>query len=124
MQLSGIFQITDWQESIEKQFDNHTKLNTANVKQKYSGDIFGTSKITYQMHYDINGDAHFNGFEFISCEISKQPCNLVLKHDGQFKNGMASGNFVIISSDTIKKLIGKTGYFASTSDGMAQYEIS
>lgn len=124
MQLTGIFQITDWQESTQKQFDNGTKLNIANVSQTYSGDILGKSKITYQLNYQVSGDAHFNGFEYINCVINKLECELVLKHDGQFTNGIASGNFLIISSHPIKQLIGKTGYFKSTSDGQAEYKLT
>jgi len=53
MQLTGIFQITDWQESTQKQFDNGTKLNTCNVSQTYSGDIVGSSKTIYQLKYQV-----------------------------------------------------------------------
>jgi len=49
---------------------------------------------------------------------------LVLKHDGEFKNGIASGNFKIISSDTNQDIEGKTGYFKSTSDGHAEYILT
>jgi len=124
MQLTGIFQITDWQESTQKKFDNGKKLNIANINQTYSGDIVGSSKTIYQLDYQVSGDAYFNGFEYITCEINNLECELVLKHDGEFKNGIASSNFKIISSETNLDLEGKTGYFKSTTDGQAEYILT
>jgi len=123
MQLKGIFQITDWQESTEQSFDDGSKLNTAVVCQNYRGDVTGESKLTFQMHYEPSGNAAFIGFEVLTGNIENKPCNLTIKHDGSFKEGVAKSQFVIVNSDTHKNLIGEKGEFKSTEGGQAEYVI-
>ncbi len=123
MQLSGTFQIVDWQESTQQSFDDDSKLNQAKVKQSYSGDFQGNSEVNYLMHYNKDGSAEFNGFEYFSGTIKGQPCTLVLKHNGRFENGVASSQFVISDAQGFDDLAGKTGQFKSTEGGQAQYQI-
>lgn len=123
MQLKGSFQITDWQESIDKSFDDGAKLSKALVSQTYSGDITGSSEVQYQLSYETTGDACFNGFEFISGTIGDTPCKLTLKHDGTFENGVAKSQFVIVSSATHVELLGVIGGFTSGEAGQANYII-
>jgi len=123
MQLKGIFQITDWQESVEKSFDEGGKLTTATISQDYSGDIIGNSEIMYQIHYEPNGDATFIGFEFIVGNIAGKPCKLTIKHDGGFENGLAKSQFSILNSSTHKELVGVRGHFESTEGGQANFVI-
>lgn len=123
MQLKGTFQITDWQESVNKSFDEGAKLSKALVSQMYSGDIKGSSEVHYQLNYETTGDACFNGFEFISGTIGDRPCTLTLKHHGSFEKGVAKSQFVIISSVTHAELVGITGFFSSGEAGQANYLI-
>ncbi len=122
MQLKGTFQITDWQESVEKSFEDGSKLSAAKVYQDYSGDISGKSEINYQMSYDINGDADFVGFECIEGNIANKSCTLILQHHGCFQQGVAKSNFVIIRSCQ-QALIGKAGKFSSGQGGQASFVI-
>ncbi len=124
MQMQGTFLIQDWQESIQKQFDDGSKLSRAEIKQNYSGQIDGHSEVYYLMNYNTDGDAFFCGFECISGTINDKECKLELKHDGQFKNGVASSKFVVVNATPLKSLIGKTGHFESTESGQADYSIS
>lgn len=123
MQLKGIFQITDWKESIEKSFDEGGKLTTATVCQDYKGDITGKSEITFQMNYEPNGNASFIGFEFMVGNIAGNPCKLTIQHDGKFEQGLAKSQFIILNSSTHKKLVGIKGYFKSTEGGQANFVI-
>jgi hypothetical protein len=123
MQLTGIFQITDWKESIDKSFDEGGKLTTATVCQCYSGDITGNSEITFQMNYEPNGNAYFIGYEFIIGDIAGKSCKLTIKHDGRFEQGLAKSQFVIINSIPHTELIGTKGSFESTEGGKAKFVI-
>lgn len=123
MQLNGKFQITDWQEAIDKTFENEEKLTHANVTQQYSGDLMGTSEVTFQMNYAANGNASFVGFEYFDGEVANEPCKLILKHDGKFESGVAKSQFTIIASTTNQALIGLHGHFESTEGGQANYTI-
>jgi len=123
MQLKGIFQITDWKESIEKTFDDGGKLTTAAVCQDYSGDITGKSEIEFQMYYESNGNASFIGFEFFVGKIADQLCQLTIKHDGKFESGLAQSQFVILNSNFHKELVGVKGSFKSAEGGQANFII-
>lgn len=123
MQLTGHFKIEQWNESTEIQFDDGKKLNTANIKQSYSGDIEGTSQVHYHLHYDSAASSTFNGFEYLECQINERACLLIFKHNGQFKDGVASSHFEIIQAEALPELIGKKGYFEAAMGGEASYTI-
>ncbi|AWB65256.1 hypothetical protein C2869_01805 [Saccharobesus litoralis] len=121
--LSGEFQITHWQETTEKTFSDGRKQTLAKVNQTYSGDIIGTSELLYQMHYSANGNAIFIGLETLTAQIQNKNTELVIKHCGTFKQGIASSDFEIIECLTQANLMGKKGQFTSTSEGKANYQL-
>lgn len=124
MELKGIFQITDWQETVEQEFEKGKKLSIAIVQQAYSGDINGNSKVRYQLYYCESGDALFNGFETIKYDKNNEQVSLTIKHDGKFENGTASSDFTIIDSSHDNNLVGRSGTFKSIEGGKATYQIS
>lgn len=124
MGLKGTFQITDWQETVEQEFEKGKKLSTALVQQAYSGDINGNSEVRYQLYYSENGDALFNGFETITYDKNDEQVVLILKHDGKFESGIASSKFTIVDSSHECSLIGRSGTFRSIKGGKAIYQIS
>lgn len=123
MQIKGIFQITNWQESTVQSLSDGGKITQALVNQKYQGDISGDSQVHFQMLYQENGEASFIGFESFEAQWNNSPCQLTLKHDGTFKQGIASSQFIIVASTSHEELIGKTGNFQSTEGGQANYQI-
>lgn len=123
MQLSGVFQITNWQETVLHSFDSGAKLSKALVSQNYSGDLTGSSEVHYQLNYESTGEASFNGFEFFRGNLGETPCQLTLKHNGTFEQGVAKSQFVIISSSTHAGLLGLEGNFISGEAGQASYFI-
>ena len=123
MELNGNFQIVDWQEKVEQEFGEEAKLSNALVKQTYTGDIVGSSQISYRLYYTNSANAFFNGFEIITCDHKDEPFSLTLQHDGKFKNGIASSQFTVIDCQHNKDLIGKTGNFTSLDEGKARYRI-
>lgn len=128
MQLSGQFKVIQWQESTKAEFDNGSKLNTADIEQSYTGDIVGSSKVSYQLHYDTESSSTFNGFEQLECEIQgadiqQAKVHLVLIHRGVFKNGIASSQFEILEAKGMDDLVGKTGSFEAAMGQDAHYQI-
>ena len=124
MKLKGTFQITDWQETVEQEFEKGKRLSTALVKQTYSGDIIGNSELRYQLYYSESGDALFNGFETITYDKNNEQVLLTIKHDGKFESGTASSKFTIVDSSHEDNLVGKSGTFRSIEGGKANYQIS
>lgn len=123
MKITGIFQITNWQESTIQPLKDGGKITQATVNQSYQGDITGESQVHFHMVYQANGDANFIGFESFEAQLGSEPCQLTLKHDGKFEQGVASSQFLILASTSHQNLIGKTGSFQSTENGQANYII-
>lgn len=123
MKLTGTFQITDWQESIEQEFDEGSRLSVAVVKQTYAGDVIGSSSVRYCLYYDKTGNALFNGFETLYWLQNNKQVLLTIKHDGTFDNGVASSNFTVIDSPDDSTLVGKIGSFTAIEGGQASYQI-
>ena len=119
----GEFQITSWNESTEKTFEDGGKLATAKVTQTYQGDINGESEVHYLMQYEACGNASFVGYEQITGTIKDEPCALMVKHDGNFKQGVARSTFTILADSTPDTFIGKQGRFEATEGGKAHYVI-
>ncbi|MFK3862199.1 DUF3224 domain-containing protein [Pseudoalteromonas rhizosphaerae] len=124
MELKGTFQITDWQETVEQEFEKGKKLSAALVQQAYSGDINGNSEVRYQLYYSESGDALFNGFETITYDKNNEQVLLTIKHDGRFESGIALSEFTIVDSSHENNLVGKSGTFSSIEGGKATYQIS
>jgi len=123
IELTGTFQIIDWQENIEQQLYDGAKLSTALVQQTYSGDLIGSSTVRYQLYYHKNGNALFHGIETISYQLQHETAELVIKHDGRFEHGKASSNFMVLGSSHDATLSGRTGHFTSLEGGKARYQI-
>lgn len=123
MELTGTFEITSWQESVEKELANGTKLSRANVRQSYTGSLSGESELTYQLCYYTSGNADFVGFETISINTANELEVIVLQHNGCFNNGIATSKFTVVESSHDKTLIGYEGFFRSKENGQADYQI-
>lgn len=123
MELSGTFQITDWQENVEKELSDGAKLSNAIVQQSYTGDLTGSSEVRYQLYYDAHCNAIFVGFETLTLNADHAPATLVLQHSGAFKNGVASSQFTVVASSADASLLGRSGSFKSTEGGKAEYQL-
>ncbi|AOT10627.1 DUF3224 domain-containing protein [Pseudoalteromonas luteoviolacea] len=122
MKLTGLFQVHDWQESVITLLNEDTKLSNATVLQTYEGDLKGTSTVYYQLYYDRKGNAVFNGLEVFQ-HADNDENTLVIRHKGQFENGIASSTFTIIDCEYNPEMIGKTGSFESIEGQKSAYSI-
>ncbi|MBE0364575.1 hypothetical protein PULV_a2295 [Pseudoalteromonas ulvae UL12] len=125
-QLTGTFQVTNWQETPYSESDNGAKQSLAVISQHYSGDIEGTSELRYLMSYQPDGTAQFVGFETFTGSIVGQAGSVVFQHQGQFIAGVASSNFTVVAGsgcDALAQLAG-LGSFTSKEQGQAQYSFT
>lgn len=123
MKLNGTFQITNWQEDTEHTFEQGGKSTLATVSQSYQGDIQGDSTVHYRMHYTADGNASFNGFEYLQATIDGLAYQLTLKHDGEFKAGVASSKFVVVDCHPAGVAPGLQGEFVASMHGQADYKL-
>ena len=123
MNLTGTFQIQDWQEAETKTLSEGRKFTSATVKQEYAGDIKGTSEVHYQMFYSASGNAMFNGYEVLEGEVDGVKCELTISHNGKFEQGVASSEFKVIECLAKPSLLGLEGSFKSGEAGQASYSL-
>ncbi|WP_075186340.1 DUF3224 domain-containing protein [Teredinibacter haidensis] len=123
MELTGEFQITNWDEKVIHEYENGTKQSYVIVTQAYSGDICGLSEVHYLMYYQSEKNAVFVGHERIVLDSGKG--TLVLQHEGVFENGIAKSEFTLANSEgeVTEHGVPATGAFESTAGGKAQYSI-
>lgn len=124
-QLTGTFQITNWQETPYIESDNGAKQSLAIITQQYSGDAQGTSELRYLMSYQPDGTAQFVGFETFNGTINGQAGTLVLQNQGQFVAGVASSTFSIVAGSGTAELAAfkGSGSFTTAEHGQAAYQI-
>ena len=106
-QIKAEFEIAGWDESPFEASDEETKLTEALVKKKYSGDVEGTSTTKWLMAYAPNKSATYVGIEHITGTVGGKRGGLVLLHDGEFTDGVATAVMRIVSGTG--ELSGATG---------------
>lgn len=121
---TGQFQIVDWQEQVK--FENHQehKVTYADIKQQYLGELAGVSEVQYLMCYTDKGHAWFTGFEVFTCSDEKGS-TLTLRHEGEFKAGIASSKFIVVEGTGTGQFKGAhgTGSFQSGDAGKANFHV-
>lgn len=123
--FSGVFQISQWNEDTISSDGQGKKQTVAKITQDYMGDLVGSSTLTYVMTYLSPEKALFVGFEQLIVKINGKSGTFTIKHDGIFKNSVASSNFVIVAqsgTDDFTDLIGQ-GTFKSIENGQANYSM-
>jgi len=95
-QIKAEFEIAGWDESPFEASDEETKLTEALVKKKYSGDVEGTSTTKWLMAYAPDKSATFVGLENITGTVGGKRGALVLLHDGEFTDGVATAQLRIV----------------------------
>ena len=110
-QIKAEFEIGSWDETPFEDGDSdgeqETKLTEALVKKSYSGDIDGTSTTKWLMAYAEDKSATYVGIEHITGTFGDRRGGLVLMHDGEFADGVATAVMHIVSGTG--ELAGATG---------------
>ena len=95
-QIKAEFEIAGWDETPFEDGDEETKLTEALVKKRYSGDIEGTSTTKWLMAYAPDKSATYVGIEHITGTFGGRRGGLVLLHDGEFTDGVATAQLRIV----------------------------
>lgn len=106
-QIHAAFEIAGWDETPFEDGDEETKLTEALVTKRYSGDIEGTSTTKWLMAYAPDKSATYVGIEHLTGTVAGRRGGLVLTHDGEFTDGVATAVMRIVSGTG--ELAGATG---------------
>ena len=110
-QIKAAFEIGSWDETPFEDADSdgaeETKLTEALVTKRYSGDIEGTSTTKWLMAYAPDKSATYVGVEHITGTVGGRRGGVVLMHDGEYADGVATAILRIVSGTG--ELTGATG---------------
>jgi hypothetical protein len=110
-QIKAAFEIASWDETPFEDADSdgaeETKLTEALVTKRYSGDIEGTSTTKWLMAYAPDKSATYVGVEHITGTVGGRRGGVVLMHDGEYADGVATAILRIVSGTG--ELTGATG---------------
>jgi hypothetical protein len=95
--IEARFEIASWDETPFEGGDDATKLTEALVWKRYDGDIVGTSTTKWLMAYSPDKSARFVGIEHIAGTIGGRKGSIVLLHDGEYRDGVASAELHVAS---------------------------
>jgi hypothetical protein len=95
--IEATFEIGSWDETPFGDGDEDTKLTEALVTKQYAGDIDGTSTTKWLMSYAPDKSATYVGIEHITGTVGGHRGGLVLLHDGEFREGVATAVMRIVS---------------------------
>ena len=125
MAISGVFTITGWDENILNERSEYIKQSHASITQTYEGDMAGQSDVEFLMSYQSAGLAQFVGFEHFVGVVEGRRGTISFKHDGVFKNGVASSEFTSVNGSATGELSGCiiSGKFVSDEGGKAHYTL-
>ncbi|MDT7730963.1 MAG: hypothetical protein QOK45_1216 [Mycobacterium sp.] len=121
--IEARFEIASWDETPFDGSDDATKLTEALVSKRYEGDIEGTSTTKWLMTYAADKSAVFVGIEHITGTIGGKKGGIVLLHDGEYRDGVATAVLSIASgTDELADAAG-TGKFRADPSGSITLDL-
>ncbi|MEQ8765735.1 MAG: DUF3224 domain-containing protein [Planctomycetota bacterium] len=95
--MKARFRATQWEETPLEMLGESAKRTRASVRQTYAGDIDGESVLEYLMVYRADGSASFVGMECIEGTVCGRAGSFVLRHEGEFADGVARLSLTIMA---------------------------
>jgi len=125
MDFSGTITITGWDENTLKERTEGIKQSHASITQMYEGPVVGQSDVEFLMSYQSAVSAKFVGFEYFVGVVDGRRGTISFKHDGVFRNGVASSTFSSVEGSATGELsrCNISGTFVSTEGGKANYSV-
>jgi uncharacterized protein DUF3224 len=118
------FEIASWQETPFENGDDGTKLTEALVSKRYEGDIEGTSTTKWLMSYAPDKSALFVGVEHITGTIGGKKGSIVLFHDGEYRDGVATAELHVASGTGELANVAGTGKFLADPAGTMTLDLN
>jgi len=121
--IEARFEVASWDETPFEDGDDATKLIEALVSKRYEGDVKGTSTTKWLLAYAPDKSALFVGVEHITGTIGGKTGGIVLLHDGEYRDGVASAELRVASgTDELTDLAG-TGKFRADPAGSMTLDL-
>jgi len=121
--IEARFEVASWDETPFEDGDDATKLTEALVSKRYEGDVKGTSTTKWLLAYAPDKSALFVGVEHITGTIGGKTGGIVLLHDGEYRDGVASAELRVASgTDELTDLAG-TGKFRADPAGSMTLDL-
>lgn len=121
--IEARFEIASWDETPFEGGDDATKLTEALVSKRYDGDIEGTSTTKWLMAYSPDKSARFVGIEHIAGTIGGKKGSIVLIHDGEYRDGVASAELHVASGTEGLADVTGTGKFRAEPAGSMTLDL-
>ena len=123
---STTFHILTWVEESYEEITGGAKLTLAKVTQSYDGQIRGVGIVQYLMAYSTLGTASFVGVERINGEVDGKSGSFVIRHLGEFAEGIARSSWTVVAgagTDELSQLAG-TGSYVAGHSGVAELTLN
>ncbi|HEY6649189.1 MAG TPA: DUF3224 domain-containing protein, partial [Mycobacterium sp.] len=121
--IEARFEIASWDETPFEGGDDATKLTEALVSKRYEGDIKGTSTTKWLMAYAPDKSALFVGIEHITGTIGGKKGGIVVLHDGEYRDGVASAELRVASGTEELSEVAGTGKFRADPAGSMTLDL-
>jgi hypothetical protein len=121
--IEARFEIASWDETPFEDGDDSTKLTEALVSKRYEGDIKGTSTTKWLMAYAPDKSALFVGIEHITGTIGGKKGGIVVLHDGEYRDGVASAELRVASGTGGLADVAGTGKFRADPAGSMTLDL-
>jgi Protein of unknown function (DUF3224) len=122
--IEARFEVASWDETPFEGGDDATKLTEALVSKRYDGDIKGTSTTKWLMAYAPDESALFVGIEHIAGTIGGKKGGIVLLHDGEYRDGVASAELRVASGTDELADVAGTGKFRADPAGSMTLDLN
>ena len=103
--------------------DGAPKLTAAHCAQTYRGDIDAESALEYLIAYRADGAASFVGLERVRGTLGGRRGSFVLRHEGEFRDGVAALSMTVVPGTGTGQLVGLAGRGEFESPHREEYEI-
>jgi hypothetical protein len=121
--IEARFEIASWDETPFEDGDDSTKLTEALVSKRYEGDVKGTSTTKWLMAYSPDKSALFVGIEHITGTIGGKTGGIVVLHDGEYRDGVASAELRVASGTGGLADVAGTGKFRADPAGSMTLDL-
>jgi hypothetical protein len=121
--IEARFEIASWDETPFEDGDDATKLTEALVAKRYDGDIKGTSTTKWLLAYAPDKSALFVGVEHITGTIGGKKGSVVLLHDGEYGDGVATAELRVASGTDDLANVAGTGRFRADPAGSMTLDL-
>ena len=121
--IEARFEIASWDETPFEDGGDSTKLTEALVSKRYEGDVKGTSTTKWLMAYSPDKSALFVGIEHITGTIGGKTGGIVVLHDGEYRDGVASAELRVASGTGGLADVAGTGKFRADPAGSMTLDL-